>query len=148
MANIRTFKCWVQFSITFLMPENLLQTLYDLINDKTVVVRLYQEIFSSNFFTLIKAGTNDTWDKILFCVYDTADEITAIPLFTKEEFIFENYPEDAVRIEIWGQPFWEKLLTIVETGKCEIEIDPGQPHGIRLNKEILLGMVGQYSGNL
>lgn len=126
------------------MSETLIQTLRELITDKTVVVRLYQEVFYSRFFTFIKGGEIDTWDNIFFCIYDTSDKITAIPLFTNEEFAFDIYSENAVRVEIWGQPFWEKLLTIVETGNCEIEIDPGQPHGIRINKEMLLGMVAQY----
>lgn len=129
------------------MSETLTRTLQDLITDKTVVVRLYEEIFVSRFFTLIKTGPNDRWDKVSFLAYETTDKISAIPLFTDESFIFGSYPDTATKVEIWGQPLWEKLLTIVETGKCEIEIDPGQPHGIRLTKEILLGMIAQYGIN-
>jgi hypothetical protein len=39
---------------------------------------------------------------------------------------------------------WIKLLDVIENAKCQVAIDPGQPHGIRLTKEMVLGMISSY----
>jgi hypothetical protein len=53
-------------------------------------------------------------------------------------------PEDAVPVQVDGPALWKRLLDVVEPKKVEVEVDPGQAHGIRLRRRMILGMVAEY----
>jgi hypothetical protein len=80
-----------------------------------------------------------------FLTYNTQDGIRELPLFTNDIFILNSLTKEALTVQVSGRPFWARLLDIIETGVCEVAVNPGQNHGIRLTKEIILGMIASYS---
>ena len=126
------------------MSESLLEILQNLRSNPALVVNLYQKLFEHSYYAFVQTGSFVTCNTMKYLTYETADRIQELPLFTQEEFIFENTPENASLIEISGLEFWQHLLTVIKTGECEAAIDPGQNHGIRLTKEMILSMILQY----
>ncbi|MEJ7911612.1 MAG: SseB family protein [Chitinophagaceae bacterium] len=130
------------------MPETLIKILKGLQSDPTLAIGPYKEIFENSFFALVRKDTENSFETMEFVTYATEDNLTELPLFTHENFIFNSYPKDAVEVRVLGEQLWGKLLTIVETGKCEAAINPGQTHGIRLTREMILGMFVKYGTSL
>jgi hypothetical protein len=126
------------------MTDRLLEILSGLPENPSLVIELYEEVFKSSFFTFVRKGTEERWNTIEFLTYDTKDHVRELPLFTQEQFVLLDQPADSHLVEIGGQELWEKLLTIIETGRCEVAIDPIQTHGIRLTKEMIQGMLSKY----
>lgn len=126
------------------MTTSLLNTLNGLAKEPTLVLHLYKQVFEATFCALVRSGTEKGLDKMEFLTYNTQDNIRELPLFTSEEFILNNPPQDTLVVQVSGQLLWTKLLDILESGKCEGAINPGQAHGIRLIKEIVLGMIANY----
>jgi hypothetical protein len=129
------------------MTTALIETLNGLQTDPTLVVNLYKQLFDATFFALVQEGTEKSLDTMQFLTYSTTDNIRELPLFTDDKFILQNLARDAKTIKLGGTQFWTRLLDIIETGKCEVAINAGQAHGIRLNKEMILGMIGMYGVN-
>lgn len=130
------------------MPETLIEILKGLQSDPTLAIALYKELFENSFFALVRRDTEDSIETMEFVIYPTEDNLRELPLFTHENFIFRSYPKDAVKVRVFGEALWGKLLTIVETGICEAAINPGQTHGIRLTREMILGMIAKYGTSL
>jgi hypothetical protein len=130
------------------MSDTLLNILKALSKDPTLAIELYREIFESSFFSFVRNGTEENWNTLEFLTYDTSDDIKELPLFTHKTFVFMEHPFDAIIVEVFGESLWDKLLNIVETGKCEAAINPGQSFGIRLTREMILGMVSKYRTSL
>ena len=126
------------------MIDELLDTLTSLRADPGRVVDLYQQLYQESFFALVQAGSEDSLQSHLFLNYPAVGEIRELPVFTKREFVLPDLPDDALLIQIAGPQLWVRLLDIVETGKIEAAVDPGQPHGIRLTREMIFGMTSQY----
>ena len=126
------------------MTLSLLDTLNQLRTDPTVVIRLYGQLFEANFLTMVRKGTENSLEKMEFLTYDTIDGLRELPLFTSDKFVINNLSPDALTIKLGGQLFWTRLLDIIETGKCEVAINPRQTHSIRLTKEIILGMIANH----
>lgn len=126
------------------MNESLIHTLRELKADPTVAIRLYEELFSSAFYALVRVGTGSSLTSMVFLTYDTIDGVRELPVFTEEEFILRDLSDEAEHVLINGVELWSRLSDVVETGKCEVGVDAGQSHGIRLNKEMLLGMLAMY----
>ena len=126
------------------MNHRLKEILSGLATNPSLVVDLYEELFNGSYFGFVRKGTEERWNTIEFLTYDSKDHIRELPLFTQIDSVFPDQPADSHLVEISGQELWEKLLTIVETGKCEVAIDPSQAQGIRLTKEMILGMISKY----
>jgi hypothetical protein len=126
------------------MTTTLLDTLNGLKSDPTLFLKLYRQLFESKFYALVRKGTEDILNKAEFLTYITEDNLRELPLFISDKFIIDDLSTEAIPIQVGGQLLWSRLLDIVETGKCEIAINPGQSHGIRLTKEIILGMIENY----
>jgi SseB protein N-terminal domain len=124
--------------------DRLLETLTALRGDPSRAIDLYRQLYQASFFALVKNGSEDRLESHLFLTYPTPDEILELPVFTLREFVLEGLPEEALLIEINGPRLWPRILEIVETGRCEVAVDPGQPHGIRLTREMILGMTVEY----
>lgn len=127
------------------MKDSLIDILEGLRQDPTLVVELYKKLFDSSYFTLVRPGTETSIEEMEFLTYDTQDDIRELPLFTNDLFILKGLTQEALTIQVSGQPFWARLLDIIETGVCEVAVNPGQKHGIRLTKEMILGMIANYS---
>lgn len=126
------------------MIDELLDTLKALRSDPGRAVELYEQLYRESFFALVQAGSEDDLQSHMFLNYPTVDGLRELPLFTKREFILHRLADDALSVQISGPQLWPRLLDIVETGKIEAALDPGQPHGIRLTREMILGMTAQY----
>src|SRR5258707_7240016 len=120
------------------MIDELLEALRALKSDPGRAVELYQQLYGASFFTLVQAGSEANLQSHLFLNYPTADGLRELPLFTKREFALPSMPDEALLVEIHGPQLWPRLLDIVETRKIEAAVDPGQPHGIRLTREMIL----------
>lgn len=134
--------------MTFLNPakmqHSLIEILIELKTNPSVVVELYEKIFCSKFLAIVRKETEDNLNVTEFSSYETRDGIFEIPLFTENKFIFENFADDAIVAEFGGLALWKRLLEILENKNIQIAINPGQSHGIRLTKEMILGMVNVY----
>jgi hypothetical protein len=126
------------------MTKTLIDTLKGLKADPSLVLQLYGQLFEATFYLLVRKGTETSLDKAEFLTYDTQDNIRELPLFTTDKFLIDNLLVDALAIQVGGQSLWLRLLGIIETGKCEVAINPGQTHGIRLTKEMIIGMIEKY----
>ena len=134
--------------MTFLNPaqlqHSLTEILIELKTNPIVVLKLYEKLFGANLFAIIRKGTETNLNICEFSSYETPDEIYEIPLFTENKFLFESFSEDAIVIEFCGLLLWQRLIQILENKNIRIAINPGQTHGIRLTKEMVLGMVNVY----
>jgi hypothetical protein len=66
-----------------------------------------------------------------------------LPIFTSRDYLFEP-PADAVLITVRGEALWPRLLELCQAGECEVAVDPGQSHAIRLRENMILGMIRAY----
>lgn len=126
------------------MQHSLIEILIELKTNPSIVIELYEKIFNSKFLAIVRKGTEENLNVTEFSSYETQDGIFEIPLFTENKFIFENFSEDAIVAEFGGLELWKRLLEILENKNIQIAINPGQSHGIRLTKEMILGKVNVY----
>lgn len=126
------------------MSEELINTLQSLRNDATRVVVLYEQLAKSDLVALVRSGTEHEVASMQFLTYPSSGDVQELPLFTRPEFVLAFEAAEAVSVTVQGNLLWPRLLDIIKTGECEAAIDPGQVHGIRLNREMVLGMVSAY----
>jgi hypothetical protein len=124
--------------------DELLNTLKALASDPSKAIDLYRQLYPATFITFVQRGSETTLEAHSFLTYATATDIRELPLFTLREYVLTGFPDEALLVQMDGPHLWPRLLDVVETGKCEVAVDPGQPHGIRLNREMILGMTMQY----
>ena len=123
----------------------LLETLKALPTDPSRVIDLYSQLYAASLITFVQAGSEANLGSALFLTYPTQDKIRELPLFTGREFVLSSFPAEAVPITVQGSALWPRLLDIVKTGECEAAVNPGQKHGIRLKREMILGMISMYA---
>jgi len=126
------------------MADELLDTLRALKLDSARAVDLYGQLYRESFLALVQAGSETDLQSCLFLNYPTADGLRELPLFTKPEFVLPGMPNQAVLLQVDGPRLWPRLLDVVETRVIEAAVDPGQAHGIRLTREMIIGMTAQY----
>jgi hypothetical protein len=124
--------------------DELLETLQALRSDPSRAIELYRQLYHESFFAFVKSGSEATLEAHLFLTYPSSGDVRELPLFTLRDFVLDGLSDEALLINIKGPQLWPRLLEIIETGKCEAAVDPGQSHGIRLNREMILGMTVQY----
>ncbi len=127
------------------MSNKLTQILKELENDPTLVIQLYEALYYSDFIALIRSELQQKIDSMEFLTYTTEDGVNELPIFTEEEFILNFSSMQPFTITIKGILLWPRLLQIIEPGVCEVAVNPGQSHGIRLNNSMILGMISKYS---
>jgi hypothetical protein len=123
------------------MADTLFETLRRLPAEPAEVVDLYGQLYAAEFFVFVRAGTEHSVQAMEFLTYDCADQIQELPIFTATDFVLKLDAPGAVLIKLSGPVLWPRLLDIIQTRVCEAAVDPVQPHGIRLNVEMILGMV-------
>lgn len=126
------------------MTISLLDTLNRLVTDKSVVFNLYKQLFEAEFIALVLKGTESDIHKMAFLTYYTSDDFRELPIFTENKFVVSDLDQESVPVRVGKSSLWSRLLEIIETGKCEVAINPGQEHAIRINKEMILGMISLY----
>ena len=114
-------------------------------NEPARVLELYEQLFHGSFVALVQRGSEKHVGTMLFLTYPSDDGIYQLPVFTRSEFVLDFLLRaGAIQLSVAGTALWPRLLDIVEAGRCEATVDPGQPHGIKLRRSMILGMVGKY----
>jgi hypothetical protein len=122
---------------------DLLRTLKALPTDPARVVDLYPQLYASYFLVPAKVRSEADFETALFMIYPCADGSLEVPVFTSTDYVFE-LPTEAVLLTARGDTLWPRLLDLLRSEECEVAVDPGQSHGIRLHKEMILGMIRAY----
>lgn len=127
------------------MNPTLVATLKKLKADPTAVLELYPQLYSASFLALVQRDSERSVEPSSFLTYTSSDGVRELPIFTQQEYMLSGMPEAAVIVELNGVVLWRRLLDVIVTGVCEAAVDPGQPHGIRLTREMVLSTVMQHS---
>ncbi len=128
------------------MNEELVQTLTQLRHDSSVAVDLYRQLFQGHYWALVQRADVPI-QAMSFLTYATKDHIQELPVFTSQELPLLSRLESqgkSIRTYMTGPNLWSRMLDIVKTGQCEVAVDPGEKHGIRLTAEMVLGMISKY----
>ena len=129
------------------MATNLIEILDNLRTDPTWATQLYNVLYDSTFFVLVRPGTEENVEKMEFVIYPTEDGINELPIFTSYDFVI-TFPDVQLFVaEINGKLLWPRLLEIIEPEISEVAVNPGQNHGIRLNNSMILGMISMYGAD-
>jgi hypothetical protein len=129
------------------MNEQLLETLRGFRQDLGLVVVLYQQLFEGRFWVLAQRPAEQL-ETMLFLNYPAQGGVRELPVFTARDrgllTKFTAEVPDCMMVEIEGARLWPRLLDIVRTRELEAAVDPGEQYGIRLTREMILGMISQY----
>jgi type III secretion system (T3SS) SseB-like protein len=130
--------------------SELLKTLKGLRADPTLAVDLYPQLFNAQFWVLVQQSSGPIEDA-MFLTYPTKDGIQELPVFTdsNHKLLVEllSLAADAEVLPVEGDRLWPRLLDVVKTKVCEAAVDPRDVYGIRLTREMILGMVNKYGSN-
>lgn len=126
------------------MNHDLLTTMKAMRADHSAVVNLYRQLYEGSFVALVQRGSEGSLESMEFLTYESSGGVSELPLFTKKSYVLSGMPPDCVEVQLPGADLWLRLLDVVESGRCEAAVDPGQEHGIRLRREMILGMLGKY----
>jgi hypothetical protein len=127
------------------MNETTIDILKKLKNDPTYAIQLYEELYSAKFLTLVRPDSERNLETMEFLTYPTVDEVAELPIFTSHDFVIDFPSMPTTMVEVEGEKLWPRLLEVVKTGSLEVAVDPGQLHGIRLNNQMILGMISMYA---
>jgi hypothetical protein len=123
----------------------LLRLLRGLRADPTLTVPLHESLFSAQLWALIEAPAPIA--DMSFLSYPSRDGLRELPVFTAEDRALLRQlaaESGALPTEVSGPAFWPKMLDVAKTGECEVAVDPGEAHGIRVTLQMALGMVQMY----
>jgi len=126
------------------MNVELLETLGAFRANPARVVDLYRQLYEGSFLVLVQAGSQASLSTMNFLTYPTSDGSQQLPVFTRSEYVLEERLPDAIPVTLEGKVLWSRLLEFIGPETCTVEVDPGQPHGIRLRRDMILGMVAKY----
>jgi hypothetical protein len=112
--------------------SSLLTMLQAFSTNSGVALQLYEKLYGATFFVPMQQGN---------LLKYVSKGVSSLLVFTQAVFVFKDIPEDAVIVELDGPTLWSKLLDATRTEQCEVEVDPLQPHSIRLRRSMILGMV-------
>jgi hypothetical protein len=132
------------------MNEQLLTILKELQSNPAVVVDLYQQLFQGRYWALIAQPSMEL-SSMAFLTYTSSGGVRELPLFTDPSRgliakLASTTPIPAV-VELGGQAMWSRMLDVVPDKQTQVAIDPGETYGIRLTREMILGMIGKYGEN-
>lgn len=128
------------------MNDELHATLDALPNNPAVVVDLYRQLYSADFFALVQAGTESSIQTMGFLTYDTRDGIKELPLFTSHSVAAGfKVPTDALLAQIPGKLLWPRLSALLKENEIQAAVNPTEAHGIRLTDRMVLMMIAEYA---
>jgi hypothetical protein len=130
------------------MNDDLLKTLHGLRQDRTLAIVLYEQLFKGRFWALIQKPVVSL-EKMFFLNYPTPDDKRELPIFTADNRklllqLTSQFP-DSVVVGTEGGNLWPRLLDVVSNvTNCDVAVDAGEQYGIRMTKEMILGMISIY----
>ena len=126
------------------LNPQLIETLKGLPKDPALTADLYPQLFQAHFLTLVQ-NPHAAIEELLFLTYPAKDGIRELPVFTasKHKMLRRliSQASDVSLYPIEGKQLWPRLLGIVKAGDCQVAVDPGEPHTIRLTYQAILDMV-------
>jgi hypothetical protein len=128
------------------MNDTLVETLGSLRSDPTRAAELYRDLYLGSFIVLVEGGSEGSLPAMRFLTYASSGG-QQLPVFTRREFVLGGMRSDSVPVTVEGPALWPRLLEFIGSDTCGVEVDPGQPHGIRLRRDMVLGMVAKYAGS-
>jgi hypothetical protein len=126
------------------MNSDLVGTLKALSTDPARVVDLYRQLYAGSFVVPVQEGSERDLGTALFVTYPCPDGARELPVFTSLDYVLKDMPIEVVLVTVNGNALWPRLLELVRTAKCEVAVDPGQVHGIRLRETMILGMIRSH----
>jgi hypothetical protein len=128
------------------MNSDLINILKALPTDPVRIVDLYPQLYAASFLLPVQSGSEAKLSSALLLTYPAKDGIQVLPVFTTKDYLLPNLPPNVTIITVSGSALWLRLYGIVKDDVCEVAVDPGQPHGIRVLSEMILGMISAYGG--
>jgi SseB protein N-terminal domain len=128
------------------VTDALLETLGAIRKEPARGIELYRQLHDASLIAIVQRGSESSVASMLFLTYETKDGVQELPLFTRQDYVLPKLLDDSVQVTLEGPVLWPRLLDIVQTGRCEAAVDLGQAHGIRLTREMVLGMVSKDGG--
>lgn len=121
--------------------NSLVDLLIKFKTDPTVVVELYPQLAVASFTIIVRKDLDP--ETIEFRVYPSKKDISCVPLFTSRQTVLpELLDKTSETMNIRGPELWGILADLTaQDEKLEIELDPGQNHGIRIGRTVLLGIL-------
>src|SRR5262249_311165 len=108
------------------------------------VVDLYPQLYAGTFVVPVQEGSESDLGTAAFWIYPSTDGVRELPVFTGHDSLLANVPPDTPLIAVNGEALWPRLLELVRAEQFQVAVDPGQSHGIRVSKEVILGMLSAY----
>lgn len=129
------------------MNDDLLATLRGLRHDPTLAARLYPHLFAASYWAVVQKPGGPVAD-LRFLTSPTPAGVRELPVFTTPDRgelirLCAAVPA-AMPVEIAGENLWPRVLELVKTGECAVAVDPGEPHTIRVTRDMVLGMVNMF----
>ena len=134
------------------MEENaiLLATLRALKTDPTQAVVLYEQLFQAHLIALVE-DPRQPLSSLNFLTYPSGGGISELPLFTSpRQGLLAGLCQQtgATPLSLHGPALWTRLLDVLGGSQLQAAVDPGEAHGIRVTREMALGMVKKYGAAL
>jgi SseB protein N-terminal domain len=131
------------------MNKQLQRTMQALKANPAFAVELYEFLFSSHFWALV-THPGENVDDPYFLIYESADGVRELPVFTAPDQPlvgrFATLNPSPTSVEFDGRALWPRLLKVLEHSNAQVAVDPGEAHGIRLTRTMILGMISKYGG--
>lgn len=99
---------------------------------------LYEKLYRGRFLALVADPALEL-TFMMFLTYPTPDGVRDFTGGSSQLLAQLVTDASAATIELDGASLWRRMLDIAQTGECEVAIDPGEQHGIRLTREMIVG---------
>jgi len=113
----------------------------------THAVILYEPLFHGRFSALVSDSTAEIAD-LSFLTYPSTSAVQELPIFTSTDRRLIGELQQAVPtaqlLTLDGPALWPRILDAIQSGDSQAAVDPGEPHGIRLTQQMILGMIQMY----
>ena len=129
------------------MNDKLIDTLRGFRSDPSLVVELYSLLFHGQYWALVADATVPL-ESMAFLTYPSSGDVRELPIFTSPAPTLSAELQSATPrpqwIHVQGEALWVRMLDVTADSNIQVAVDPGEAHGIRLRRDMMLGMVGKY----
>ncbi len=112
--------------------------------DPALPLRLYKPLCQAHRSVLVQSGSEQTLDASMFLTSECLDGARELPFITSPVFVLPDMPEDSILIDLEAPSLWNRLVDAADSKKCNVEVDPGLLHGIRMGWVLILGMTTRF----
>ena len=131
------------------MNDDLLNALRGVRQSPEMVALLYPQLYAARYWVLVQTLDSDV-SRLRFLTYPADGERRALPVFTtpdRPRLLALRQEVPAAQVQpVLGAALWEALVPWVATGACDIALDPDEPHGIVVTRDMVEGVVAMCHG--